>query len=164
MDITPTDGLGLWLTPKEAESASKRWGWSWDESWEWGVSGECCPWASASVWEPSTGRIVQEEYFEKKPNGEKYNFMEEFWKRELKIPSRSIRIHVFCRRSGGGTDGSAHYNSYMGGIRKIHPGAISFINPPVFDSPPDLSEHELQGSVALSSHFYDGLTMLGKRE
>lgn len=40
---------------------------------------------------------------------------------------------------------------------------ISFINPPIFGSPPDLSEETTQGRMALSSHFYDGLTMLGKR-
>lgn len=48
-------------------------------------------------------------------------------------------------------------------IRKAHPRGISFVNPPVFGSPPDLSEDVKNGRVALSPHFYDGLTMLGKR-
>ena len=39
----------------------------------------------------------------------------------------------------------------------------SFINPPVFGSPPDLSVNTKQGRMALSAHFYDGLTLLGKR-
>lgn len=56
-----------------------------------------------------------------------------------------------------------HYVSFISRIRQSFPSAISFINPPIFAEPPDLSEHVKQGRMALSSHFYDGLTMLGKR-
>jgi len=57
----------------------------------------------------------------------------------------------------------ALYEAYITRIRKSHPSAISFINPPIFESPSDLSEEVKQGRMVLSSHFYDGLTMLGKR-
>jgi hypothetical protein len=57
----------------------------------------------------------------------------------------------------------AHYVAYVNRIRQAHPDTISFINPPVFEKPPDLSEHVEHGKMALSSHFYDGMTLLGKR-
>lgn len=87
-------------------------------------------------WDPQTGQLLQKHYFEK-INGEPCDFMEHFWKR--------------------------HYIQYIAGLRKHHPKAISFLNPPVFGSPPDLDEDVKQGRMALTPHFYDGLTMLGKR-
>lgn len=58
----------------------------------------------------------------------------------------------------------AHYITFIARIRQSHREAISFVNPQIFSEPPDLSEDVKQGRLALSSHFYDGLTMLGKRE
>jgi hypothetical protein len=60
-------------------------------------------------------------------------------------------------------DALAHYANLIQGIRAQHPQAISFINPPIFEEPPELSQELTGGRVALSAHFYDGLTMLGKR-
>lgn len=62
-----------------------------------------------------------------------------------------------------GSRGAAHYISFIARLRQSHREAISFVNPPIFSEPPDLSEDVKQGRLALSSHFYDGLTMLGKR-
>lgn len=59
---------------------------------------------------------------------------------------------------------AAHFADMIKGIREHHPNAISFINPPIFKEPPQLSQELTLGRVALSAHFYDGLTMLGKRE
>jgi hypothetical protein len=63
-----------------------------------------------------------------------------------------------------GSRGTTHYISFIARVRQSHGDAISFVNPPIFSEPPDLSEDVKQGRLALSSHFYDGLTMLGKRE
>jgi hypothetical protein len=49
-------------------------------------------------------------------------------------------------------------------LREAHPNAIAFVNPPIFKAPPNLPEELKRGRVALSSHYYDGLTMLGKRK
>lgn len=57
----------------------------------------------------------------------------------------------------------AHYELYVNRIRQAQPNAISFLNPPVFGSPPRLSEDFKKGRLALSPHIYDGLTLLGKR-
>lgn len=59
---------------------------------------------------------------------------------------------------------SGHYKKMLRRLRHSHPNAISFVNPPVFEEPPNLEEDLKRGRVALSSHFYDGMTMLGKRE
>jgi hypothetical protein len=57
-----------------------------------------------------------------------------------------------------------HFISLITRIREAHPKAIPFINPPIFSEPPRIAEDVKQGRIALSTHFYDGLTMLGKRE
>lgn len=59
---------------------------------------------------------------------------------------------------------AGHYQAYLERIRQAHPNAIAFVNPPIFAEPPNLPEDLKRGRVALSSHFYDGITMLGKRK
>ncbi|WVF72138.1 hypothetical protein IAT40_006950 [Kwoniella sp. CBS 6097] len=136
--ITPPGGKGVWLTRDEAREASNKWGWKWGDSWDfWDESGEGgCPWAGHGVWDPKTGSALNAEYFHL-PDKEDADFIEDFWR--------------------------AHYVAYIKRIRQSHPNAISFVNPPIFEEPPDLSEDVKEGRVAMSPHFYDGLTMLGKR-
>ena len=55
------------------------------------------------------------------------------------------------------------YIDFIKRIRRAHPQAISLIHPAIFEMPPDLSEDIKVGRMALSAHFHDGLTMLGKR-
>jgi len=59
---------------------------------------------------------------------------------------------------------TGHYTGYLSQVRESHPNAIAFVNPPIFKEPANLPEELKRGRVALSSHYYDGLTMLGKRE
>ncbi|OCF45458.1 hypothetical protein I317_00705 [Kwoniella heveanensis CBS 569] len=136
--ITPPGGKGVWLTRDEARAAEARWGWTWGESWDfWEKDGEGgCPWAGHGVWDPRTGSALKKDYFHL-PGKEDADFIEDFWR--------------------------AHYEAYIKRIRESHPNAISFVNPPIFEEPPDLSEDVKEGRVAMSPHFYDGLTMLGKR-
>ena len=65
-----------------------------------------------------------------------------------------MSLHLTC---------AAHYTDLLLRIREHHPNAISFINPPIFQEPPRISQAVSKGRVAISAHFYDALTMLGKR-
>nr|XP_019042696.1 hypothetical protein I302_08401 [Kwoniella bestiolae CBS 10118]OCF21626.1 hypothetical protein I302_08401 [Kwoniella bestiolae CBS 10118] len=138
ISITPPEGKAVWLTRQEAREAGDRWGWKWDEEWDfWDKSGEGgCVWAGHGVWDPKNGSVSRAQYF-KPPGKTEIDFIEDFWR--------------------------IHFTKYIKRIRQSHPNAISFINPPVFEEPPDLSEDVKQGRIALSSHFYDGLTLLNKR-
>ncbi|ORY33812.1 glycoside hydrolase superfamily [Naematelia encephala] len=135
--ISPAEGKGVWLTRDEAKDAQRRWGWQWSEEWNfWDENGRGgCPWAGHDVWRPSDGIVLQNGYFN--PGHQGSDFINNFWKRQ--------------------------HASYVTRIRKAHPNGIAFINPPIFANPPDLSEQVKSGHMALSAHFYDGLTMLGKR-
>ncbi|RXK36432.1 hypothetical protein M231_06276 [Tremella mesenterica] len=136
ISITPPNGQGVWLTREEAREAEERWGYKWGSEWDfWDENGTGgCPWAAHGVWDPNTREILKKDYF--RPTGQDLDFQSVFWR-----PS---------------------YTWFMSRIRRAHPNAISFIHPPVFGQPPDISGEEEKGRIALSSHFYDGLTMLGK--
>ncbi|WWD10145.1 hypothetical protein V865_008279 [Kwoniella europaea PYCC6329] len=138
ISITPPEGKGVWLTRQEARDAESKWGYKWDDEWDfWDENGQGgCVWAGHGVWDPKSGSILRDQYF-KPPGKTEIDFIEEFWR--------------------------VHYTKFIKRIRQSHPNAISFINPPVFEEPPDLSEDVKGGRIALSSHFYDGLTLLNKR-
>ncbi|WWD15903.1 hypothetical protein CI109_100327 [Kwoniella shandongensis] len=136
--LTPPGGKGVWLSRKEAEEAGQRWGWKWGEEWDfWNEDGEAgCVWAGHGVWDRTDGSLLNKEYFVREGK-ENAGFIDDFWR--------------------------DHYTSFIGRVRQAHPNAISFVNGPIFKSPPDISQEVKRGRIALSSHFYDGLTMLGKR-
>ncbi|WWC90036.1 uncharacterized protein L201_004966 [Kwoniella dendrophila CBS 6074] len=138
LSITPPEGKAVWLSREEAREAEQKWGWKWSEEWDfWDENGQGgCVWAGHGVWDPKTGSALRVQYF-KPPGKTEIDFIEEFWR--------------------------VHYTNFLKRIRQSHPNAISFVNPPVFEEPPDLSEDVKQGRIALSSHFYDGLTLLNKR-
>lgn len=48
------------------------------------------------------------------------------------------------------------WKSWSQSIRKSHPEAILFIQPPLFKPPPAMSESDTKGRAAYSPHFYDG--------
>ncbi|WRT67127.1 uncharacterized protein IL334_004093 [Kwoniella shivajii] len=135
--ITPPEGKGVWLTREEAKEAEMKWGWKWSEDWDfWDENGQGgCVWAAHGVWDPLKGTIKRPQYFS--PPDSEVDFIRDFWR--------------------------VHYTRFLERIRSSHPNAISFINPPVFEEPPDLSEDVKRGRIASSPHFYDGLTLLNKR-
>lgn len=141
-DLTPVDGQGCWLTKKEADDAANFFGWKLDYDF-WGdepdstASGDI--WAAHGVWDRHSGKILESSYFHhptKNPK-EEYDFTSNFW--------------------------VAHWAKYLKRIRESHPQAISFCNPPVFAKSPSLDPEIHQGRMCLSAHFYDGMTLLGKR-
>jgi hypothetical protein len=80
--------------------------------------------------------------------------MDNFW----------VRMSLTLTRRSRGYSCTGHYTGYLSQVRESHPNAIAFVNPPIFKEPANLPEELKRGRVALSSHYYDGLTMLGKRE
>jgi hypothetical protein len=107
-------------------------------------------------WSPSSGDLIHPSYFDRgdihlEDRGE---FIEDFWVRKYILQS--------CRMTESLWIG--HYQAYLTRLREAHPNAIAFVNPPIFKEPPNLPEELKRGRVALSSHYYDGITMLGKRK
>lgn len=109
-------------------------------------------------WSPKSGDLIHPSYFDRgdlqlEDRGE---FIEDFWVRKYTLPPQ-------CEHAKRLT-GKGHYQAYLTRLREAHPNAIAFVNPPIFKEPPNLPEELKRGRVALSSHYYDGITMLGKRK
>ncbi|KIO29472.1 hypothetical protein M407DRAFT_227596 [Tulasnella calospora MUT 4182] len=127
-------GASVWLDQKhEPGSVSIKWGWQRDPGWKLGV----CPWEQHGLWDKESGTMKILDYFKWSRNSEskrKIDFVAEYW-----LP---------------------FWKSWSQSIRKAHPEAIVFIQPPLFKPPPNMSESDMKGRVAYSPHFYDGLTMI----
>ncbi|TKY90483.1 hypothetical protein EX895_000481 [Sporisorium graminicola] len=131
------NGTLAWLTEEEDRvHGGNRWGWKREDAWPLGQ----CLWAAHGVWDPTTGDVLNDAYFRffEGPAGSKpAEFAEDYW-----LP---------------------HYRAYADLVRSIHKEAIMFIQPPVFEPPPkSLSQDDLKQRACLSSHFYDGLTLITK--
>ena len=128
-------GVSMWLTPDEDQRiGAGRWGFHRDRNWHHG-----CVWALHGVWEPQSGRILKPNYFMRAPdNSERVDFIAQFW-----LP---------------------HWRRYSRMLRQLHPQAIMFVQPPVFEPlPRQIHEHDdLQRRACSSAHFYDGVTLLTK--
>ncbi|KAF8323971.1 glycoside hydrolase [Clavulina sp. PMI_390] len=126
-------GTKAWMDPtNEPEGRNLRWGWKRGREWKLGT----CPWALHDVWDPESGYILIPDYFKSPPSD----------------PSRNVDfIEDYFR---------AHWRTYFDRIRKSHPDAIPFIQPPVFVRPPKLDENDLRGRGCYSPHYYDGLTLI----
>jgi hypothetical protein len=131
-------GRKAWLDA-DAEAQGSKWGWERDPSWRLGE----CIWAQHGVWDIATKTLLRPDYFLCRPgdeSGEKVDFGEQFWQ-----PS---------------------WVKWAAMIREVHPEAIHFIHPPVYEIPPPFHSDVLRDSVrdraCLSIHFYDGLTLVTK--
>lgn len=126
-------GVRMWITAEEAgevEGISSRWGWRRSPQWKLGS----CIWALHGVWSPDSSQILQPTYFSTTSTDEPASFLRDFW-----LP---------------------HFESYATRIRASHPDAILFVQPPVFEQPIPIPETILQGRACLSTHYYDGLTLV----
>ncbi len=125
-------GAKAWLDADTEKDGSK-WGWKRGAQWKLGT----CVWALHGVWDVTTGTLNKPHYFTRNPGTDKVvDFVPHYWR--------------------------THWMDYAKLIRKHHPEAILFIQPPVFHKPPPLPEELLSGRACLSPHFYDGLTLLTK--
>ncbi|KAG6816499.1 hypothetical protein H0H87_005581 [Tephrocybe sp. NHM501043] len=128
-------GLKIWADPsiETSEGVHERWGWKRDISkWKLGT----CVWAQHGVWDIETGFILREDYFRYHPStGEPLEFIADYWR--------------------------PHFLRYASRVRRAHPEAILFVQPPVFAPPPKIDEVDvLKGRCAYSAHYYDGLTLI----
>ncbi|GJJ11756.1 hypothetical protein Clacol_005994 [Clathrus columnatus] len=89
-----------------------------------------CVWALHGVWSPETSQFLNPAYFSSPTS----SFLQDFW-----LP---------------------HFKTFVSRIRSSHPNCILFVQPPVFEPPPPIDESILQGRACLSTHYYDGLTLV----
>ncbi|KAG6864213.1 hypothetical protein C0991_011523 [Blastosporella zonata] len=128
-------GIKIWADPstETPDGVNERWGWKRDVSqWKLGT----CVWAQHGVWDIESGYILRDDYFRYLPStGNPAEFVEDYWK--------------------------PHFVRYATRVRRAHPEAILFVQPPVFAPPPKLEEEGLlKGRCAYSAHYYDGLTLI----
>ncbi|KAA1067163.1 hypothetical protein PGT21_012759 [Puccinia graminis f. sp. tritici] len=135
--VVDPKGKRAWLHPSAEPNGLSGYGWRRDPGWVLGT----CIWAQHGIWDPETDAVLKPHYFNESrqdPN-KPVDFASQYWR--------------------------PHLNAYCHMIRQIHPEAILFVHPPVFEIPPDLSPSVLpilKHRSVFSSHFYDGLTLVTK--
>jgi hypothetical protein len=159
------EGVKAWMDPaEEVDGVNPRWGWRRDPGWKLGT----CIWALHDVWDPESGYILIPDYFRSTPSSS-------LLYSTPSAPSSALRLqNTASFTSFSSTDPERsrpptnfledywrpHWRLYAARIRKSHPDAILFVQPPVFTIPPHLTYAELQGRACYSPHYYDGLTLV----
>lgn len=128
-------GAKAWLDAEADTEYSIKYGWKRSSEWTPGV----CIWALHGLWDPDTQEPKNVSYF-RTPNGQ-HDFGEHHWQ--------------------------PHWLAWAKMVRSVHAEAIHFVLPPVFEIPPSFKEDEeyalaLSDRAVLSTHFYDGLTLITK--
>lgn len=124
-------GQQMWANPEsEVGGVHLKWGWRRDPGWKLGT----CIWALHGVWDIESGAVLIPDYFRYRADGQEIVFIDDFWR--------------------------PHWQDFAMRMRESHPEAILFVAPPVFVPPPEISEDYLKGRCCLSTHYYDGLTLV----
>lgn len=136
--VVDPKGKSIWMDAEmDSRIGGSKWGWERSSDWPLGQ----CVWAGHGVWSQDNGQLLRPDYFKKfggPNNGTKpLDFAEDYW-----LP---------------------HWRGYEATLRPIHKDGIMFLLPPVFEPPPrGLTDRDLKNRACLSSHFYDGLTLITK--
>lgn len=128
-------GAKAWLNQDQDLQYSLKYGWKRSSEWPAGV----CIWALHGLWDTSTQQALKTDYFSNKERT--IEFSRDFW-----LP---------------------HFVTWAKMIRSIHSEAILFVLPEVFSVPPSFKDSTelvelLRKRACLSTHFYDGLTLITK--
>ncbi|KAI9486717.1 MAG: glycoside hydrolase superfamily [Benjaminiella poitrasii] len=129
-ELVNPGNTSAWLTDDELKKACKLFGWKRDVAWPAG-----CIWATHGIWDKSTQKLLQPEYFATDPqSGNLTNYIDHWLK---------------------------YLQDYARTIREIHSDAIMFVQSPVLEEPPRMPS-SLQRLV-YAPHWYDGLTLVKKK-
>ena len=112
-------GLTVWASPGVDES---KYGWKRSPDWKLGE----CIWAQHGIWDPSTGKLLQPNYFARTPDGEEIT--DEVWMQRYFLP---------------------HVKSYIDAIRESHKEAMILLQPPVWFIPPKLDPRVLVAELSI---------------
>jgi hypothetical protein len=128
-------GAKAWLSQDQDLEYSLQYGWKRSSEWPAGT----CIWALHGLWDPSTQQALKTDYFSSE--NKTIEFSRDFW-----LP---------------------HYVAWAKMIRSTHLEAILFVLPEVFSVPPSFKDNTelvelLRKRACLSTHFYDGLTLITK--
>ncbi|KAG0244945.1 hypothetical protein BGW41_005544 [Actinomortierella wolfii] len=144
MTTIKPEGRTAWLSSEKRALKDEIFGWK--RSPDYPKAGECI-WAAHGVWDIVSQTVLNPTYFLNDPeSGEPFSF-----------DTRSFL--PFCRR-------------FAQAVRSVHRAAIIFLEPPVNEIPPslppphddeDVAQFDLTSRVVYAPHWYDGLTLLGKK-
>jgi hypothetical protein len=128
-------GKKAWLEQDEDLHYSLKYGWKRSPDWQAGQ----CIWAQHGLWDIESQQAGKTDYFSSQ--GGEIEFSRDYW-----LP---------------------HYVAWAKMIRSVHAECILFVLPEVFSVPPSFKKDPeltalLSRRACLSTHFYDGLTLITK--
>lgn len=133
-ELVDPEGESAWLP---ADYDDSKYGWTRDPGWKLGE----CIWAQHGVWDPSSDKLLKQDYFSANPTtGEPLNY-------------DKFTNTYFMN----------WYRAYRDAIRSVWPESIMFCQPPILEVPPDLKGTvDDDPNMVHAVHFYDGLTIMTK--
>ncbi|KAJ7593463.1 glycoside hydrolase family 5 protein [Mycena floridula] len=139
-------GLKIWAEPETEgpDGVHPKWGWKRDPGWTLGT----CLWALHGVWDIDSGYILRPDYFRYLPTS--HMRMLDLESDEPGAPELEFVLDYW----------KPHFELFATRIRRSHPEAILFVQPPVFAPPPPVGDDIIKGRAAFSGHYYDGLTLI----
>ncbi|KAH8824451.1 glycoside hydrolase family 5 protein [Flagelloscypha sp. PMI_526] len=164
--VVDPKGVKLWVDPEQGAKWDKKWGWERGESWTLGT----CPWALHGVWDLTTGECLKPDYFQNVPStsrGPPLPPHEGEGSPSHLHERRNSASYFMLAQDLASPDFLNHYftpffEKLGRRIRKAHPNAILFVQPPVFSTPPTNIPADLLERAAYAPHYYDGLTLVSK--
>ncbi|KAL3482454.1 glycoside hydrolase superfamily [Aspergillus californicus] len=133
-ELVDPEGETAWLPVTHDDT---KYGWTRDPNWKLGE----CLWAQHGVWDPISDKLLQKDYFSKKPQtGEPLDY------------DKFTNTYFMD-----------HYREYAAAIRSVWPSSIMLCQPPVMEIPPDLKgSNDDDPNMVHAVHYYDGLTLMSK--